>query len=98
MELPDKATCHRALQSSDPRFDGLIYVGVKTTGIYCRPICPARTAKYENCTLMRTVLFIPPLPLRRKRVTDHVCVAVLRPHLNSPPGVELPTPFRELSR
>ncbi len=50
MELPDKATCHRALQSRDPRFDGLIYVGVKTTGIYCRPICPARTAKYENCT------------------------------------------------
>jgi AraC family transcriptional regulator, regulatory protein of adaptative response / DNA-3-methyladenine glycosylase II len=50
MELPDKATCHRALQSRDPRFDGLIYVGVKTTGIYCRPICPAKTAKYENCT------------------------------------------------
>jgi len=50
MELPDKATCYRALQSRDARFDGLIYVGVKSTGIYCRPICPARTAKYENCT------------------------------------------------
>src|ERR1700738_463175 len=50
MELPDKKTCYRALQSRDPRFDGLIYVGVKSTGIYCRPICPARTAKYENCT------------------------------------------------
>jgi AraC family transcriptional regulator, regulatory protein of adaptative response / DNA-3-methyladenine glycosylase II len=50
MELPDKETCHRALQSRDPRFDGLIYVGVKSTGIYCRPVCPARTAKYENCT------------------------------------------------
>ncbi|HTH52464.1 MAG TPA: AlkA N-terminal domain-containing protein [Edaphobacter sp.] len=50
MELPDKATCYRALSSRDARFDGLIYVGVRSTGIYCRPICPARTAKYENCT------------------------------------------------
>src|ERR1700759_2240811 len=50
MELPDKAICYRALQSRDARFDGLIYVGVKSTGIYCRPICPARTAKFENCT------------------------------------------------
>jgi AraC family transcriptional regulator of adaptative response / DNA-3-methyladenine glycosylase II len=50
MELPDKETCHRALQSRDARFDGLIYVGIKSTGIYCRPVCPARTAKYENCT------------------------------------------------
>lgn len=50
MELPDKETCYRALESRDPRFDGLIYVGIKSTGIYCRPVCPARTAKYENCT------------------------------------------------
>ncbi|NYF51392.1 AlkA N-terminal domain-containing protein [Tunturiibacter gelidoferens] len=50
MELPDKEACYRALQSRDPRFDGLMYVGVKSTGIYCRPVCPARTAKYENCT------------------------------------------------
>jgi AraC family transcriptional regulator, regulatory protein of adaptative response / DNA-3-methyladenine glycosylase II len=50
MELPDKATCYKALQSRDSRFDGLIFVGVRSTGIYCRPVCPARTAKYENCT------------------------------------------------
>ena len=50
MDLPDKATCYKALQSRDSRFDGLIFVGVKSTGIYCRPVCPARTAKYENCT------------------------------------------------
>jgi AraC family transcriptional regulator of adaptative response / DNA-3-methyladenine glycosylase II len=50
MELPDKATCYRALQSKDSRFDGLIFVGVKSTGIYCRPVCPARTVKYANCT------------------------------------------------
>jgi AraC family transcriptional regulator, regulatory protein of adaptative response / DNA-3-methyladenine glycosylase II len=49
MELPDRQVCHRALQSRDPRFDGLIFVGVTSTGIYCRPVCPARTAKFENC-------------------------------------------------
>jgi AraC family transcriptional regulator, regulatory protein of adaptative response / DNA-3-methyladenine glycosylase II len=49
MELPDREVCHRALQSRDPRFDGLIFVGVTSTGIYCRPVCPARTAKFENC-------------------------------------------------
>jgi AraC family transcriptional regulator, regulatory protein of adaptative response / DNA-3-methyladenine glycosylase II len=50
MELPGKDVCYRALESRDARFDGLIYVGVKSTGIYCRPICPARTAKFSNCT------------------------------------------------
>lgn len=49
MELPDRQVCYRALQSRDVRFDGLIFVGVTSTGIYCRPICPARTAKSENC-------------------------------------------------
>lgn len=49
MELPEKKICYRALQSRDPRFDGLLFVGVTSTGIYCRPVCPARTAKLENC-------------------------------------------------
>src|ERR1700744_1249255 len=49
MELPDKEACYRALKSRDPRFDGLIFVGVTSTGIYCRPVCPARSAKFENC-------------------------------------------------
>jgi AraC family transcriptional regulator of adaptative response / DNA-3-methyladenine glycosylase II len=49
MELPAKEICYRALQSRDARFDGLIYVGVTSTCIYCRPVCPARTAKPENC-------------------------------------------------
>jgi AraC family transcriptional regulator of adaptative response / DNA-3-methyladenine glycosylase II len=49
MELPEKDVCYRALQSRDARFDGLLYVGVTSTGIYCRPVCPARTAKFENC-------------------------------------------------
>jgi AraC family transcriptional regulator, regulatory protein of adaptative response / DNA-3-methyladenine glycosylase II len=49
MELPGRDVCYRALQSRDSRFDGLMFVGVTSTGIYCRPICPARTAKFENC-------------------------------------------------
>jgi AraC family transcriptional regulator of adaptative response / DNA-3-methyladenine glycosylase II len=49
MELPSREACYRALQSRDSRFDGLIFVGVSSTGIYCRPICPARTAKFEHC-------------------------------------------------
>src|ERR1700727_2665320 len=49
MELPERETCYRALQSRDARFDGLLFVGVTSTGIYCRPVCPARTAKFENC-------------------------------------------------
>jgi AraC family transcriptional regulator of adaptative response / DNA-3-methyladenine glycosylase II len=49
MELPERETCYRALQSRDPRFDGLLFVGVTSTGIYCRPVCPARTPKFDNC-------------------------------------------------
>jgi AraC family transcriptional regulator of adaptative response / DNA-3-methyladenine glycosylase II len=50
MELPGREICYRALQSRDSRFDGLMYVGVSSTGVYCRPICPARTPKFENCS------------------------------------------------
>ena len=49
MELTDRESCYRALQSRDARFDGLIFVGVSSTGIYCRPVCPARTPKFQNC-------------------------------------------------
>jgi AraC family transcriptional regulator of adaptative response / DNA-3-methyladenine glycosylase II len=38
----------RARLSRDPRFDGQFFVGVRTTGIYCRPICPAVSPKSEN--------------------------------------------------
>jgi AraC family transcriptional regulator, regulatory protein of adaptative response / DNA-3-methyladenine glycosylase II len=40
--------CDRARLARDPRFDGLFFVGVLSTGIYCRPICPARSPKPEN--------------------------------------------------
>lgn len=44
----DFDTCYRALCSRDSRFDGRLFVAVRTTGIYCRPICPARTPYAQN--------------------------------------------------
>ena len=44
----DRQSCYRALRSRDRRFDGRFFTGVRTTGIYCRPICPAPTPKLEN--------------------------------------------------
>ncbi|HUX70287.1 MAG TPA: Ada metal-binding domain-containing protein [Cellulomonadaceae bacterium] len=46
----DAVTAYRAISSRDPRYDGRLYVGVVSTGIYCRPSCPARTPRPENCT------------------------------------------------
>ncbi|KQY58830.1 AraC family transcriptional regulator [Aeromicrobium sp. Root495] len=39
---------YRAVEARDPRFDGVFYTAVRTTGIYCRPSCPARTPRTEN--------------------------------------------------
>jgi AraC family transcriptional regulator of adaptative response / DNA-3-methyladenine glycosylase II len=44
----DPTACYRAISTRDARFDGRLFVGVKTTGVYCRPICPARTPRFEN--------------------------------------------------
>jgi AraC family transcriptional regulator of adaptative response / DNA-3-methyladenine glycosylase II len=49
MEL-DFEACRRAFVTRDPRFDGKIFCGVTSTGIYCRPVCPARTPRAENMT------------------------------------------------
>jgi len=43
-------TYYTALLSRDRRFDGWFFVGVSSTGIYCRPVCAVRTPKFENCT------------------------------------------------
>ena len=45
----DPHACYRVIETRDARFDGRLYVGVTSTGIYCRPICPARTAKFVHC-------------------------------------------------
>jgi len=44
----DQEACYRAVLTRDARFDGRFFGCVKTTGIYCRPVCPARTPKREN--------------------------------------------------
>jgi AraC family transcriptional regulator, regulatory protein of adaptative response / methylated-DNA-[protein]-cysteine methyltransferase len=44
----DVAVCERARVSRDRRFDGQFFSGVRTTRIYCRPVCPVRPAKAEN--------------------------------------------------
>jgi AraC family transcriptional regulator of adaptative response / DNA-3-methyladenine glycosylase II len=46
----DFEACRRAFVTRDARFDGRIFAGVRTTGVYCRPICPARAPKPENMT------------------------------------------------
>ena len=48
--LLDATTCYSALQARDSRFDGQFFCGVASTGIYCRPVCRARTPKAENCS------------------------------------------------
>ncbi|NND66320.1 MAG: DNA-3-methyladenine glycosylase 2 family protein [Halioglobus sp.] len=49
----DEHTCRAARLSRDPRFDGEFYLGVVTTGIYCRPICPARAPAEQNVRYFR---------------------------------------------
>jgi AraC family transcriptional regulator of adaptative response / DNA-3-methyladenine glycosylase II len=50
----DHDACYRAISARDARFDGRLFTGVKTTGIYCRPVCPARTPKSENVRFFAT--------------------------------------------
>ena len=49
----DWAACDRARLARDPAYDGLFFTGVRTTRIYCRPICPVRPARSQN------VVFFP---------------------------------------
>lgn len=50
----DQEACYRAVLTRDARFDGRFFGCVKTTGIYCRPVCPARTPKRENMFFVPT--------------------------------------------
>ena len=46
----DRESCYRAVKARDRRFDGVFWTAVRTTGIYCRPSCPARTPGLANVT------------------------------------------------
>ncbi len=50
----DTDACIAALRARDARFDGVFFVGITSTGIYCRPICPARPARTENMRFFRS--------------------------------------------
>jgi AraC family transcriptional regulator of adaptative response / DNA-3-methyladenine glycosylase II len=52
--LPEREVAYRAVASRDPRFDGRLFVGVLSTGIYCRPSCPSRTPKPAHCAYFST--------------------------------------------
>ncbi len=45
----DSTSCYQAVKTHDPRFDGRFFTGVTSTRIYCRPVCPAKVPKRENC-------------------------------------------------
>jgi len=45
----DAAACYQALRTRDARFDGRFFTGVVSTGVFCRPVCPAPTPKAVNC-------------------------------------------------
>jgi methylphosphotriester-DNA--protein-cysteine methyltransferase len=53
MTLTD-ATRYEAITRRDAAYDGVFYTAVKTTGVFCRPVCPARTPLARNVTFFRT--------------------------------------------
>ena len=52
--LKNKAGLYAAFKAKDARFDGRIFIGIASTGIYCRPVCRAKQPKIENCTFYST--------------------------------------------
>lgn len=54
-QLPDHQTLYAALLARDPAYHGRAYVGVTSTGIFCRLTCPARKPKSENCSFFDSI-------------------------------------------
>jgi AraC family transcriptional regulator, regulatory protein of adaptative response / DNA-3-methyladenine glycosylase II len=50
----DSAHCYEVVKARDARFDGLFFVGVSTTGVYCRPICRVRTPRADRCSYFKS--------------------------------------------
>jgi AraC family transcriptional regulator of adaptative response / DNA-3-methyladenine glycosylase II len=86
--MPAFATCYEALSARDPRFDGLFFVGVKTTGIYCRSICPARTPRASSCVFFETTA-------AAEKDGFRPCLRC-RPEIA--PGTDVATPERSLAQ
>lgn len=65
---------YQALLDHNPQYEGVFYVGVTTTGIFCRPTCPARKPKYEHCEFFLTAqqaLLASYRPCKRCRPLSH---------------------------
>jgi AraC family transcriptional regulator of adaptative response/methylated-DNA-[protein]-cysteine methyltransferase len=65
---------YQALLDKNPDYEGVFYVGVKTTGVFCRPTCPARKPKFENCEFFETAqqaLLASFRPCQRCRPLSH---------------------------
>jgi AraC family transcriptional regulator, regulatory protein of adaptative response / DNA-3-methyladenine glycosylase II len=83
MEL-NREICLRALKARDARFDGLFFVGVTSTGIYCRPVCTARPPKREHCiffdnaALAEQAGFRPCLRCRPELAPGHAPIDAVR--------------------
>lgn len=50
----DKKEYYKALIEKNVAYEGVFFVGIKTTGVFCRPTCPARKPKFENCEFYKT--------------------------------------------
>lgn len=68
--IDDFEACYRFMRSRDPRYDGYFVVGVLSTGIYCRPSCPARLPKRRNIRLFQSAAAAQEIGLRACKRCD----------------------------
>lgn len=74
MKAKKKQDYYNAFVAKDTECEGVFYVGVKTTGVFCRPTCPARKPKFENCDFFETAqqaLLASFRPCKRCRPLSH---------------------------
>lgn len=74
MTVQNKREYYQALLDKNTEYEGIFYVGVKTTGVFCRPTCPARKPKFENCEFFETAqqaLLASFRPCQRCRPLSH---------------------------
>jgi AraC family transcriptional regulator of adaptative response / DNA-3-methyladenine glycosylase II len=76
----DFEACYRAITSRDARFDGRFFTAVTTTGIYCRPVCPAQTPKRANVRFYATAAAVEAAGFRAcLRCRPHLAPGLLQP-------------------
>ncbi len=93
LPMLDPEVCYRAVLARDPRFDGRFFTCVTSTGIYCRPICPARTPRRENCRFAPSAAAAQELGFR----PCLRCRPELSPHLAAFRGTEATRRARALA-